>query len=74
MTSDAHDLLKHDRIELKRCVALLADAIARAERWYARREAELVAFDRRTKRRVDRLRIDGSVQPSLIWQPAPHGV
>jgi hypothetical protein len=70
MTADAQDLVRRERLELKRCLALLAEAIAHAERWYARREAELVAFDRSAGRAVDRLRIERHVRASMTWRPA----
>jgi hypothetical protein len=70
MPHHALDLMPHDRTELPRCVALLADAVAGAERLYGRLEADLAAFDRRTKAGVDRLRTNGVVQSSLVWEPA----
>ena len=69
MTADARERIKREQVELKRCLALLAEAIARAERWYARQEAELAAFDRRTGGTVNSLRAGGWVDPSLAWHP-----
>jgi hypothetical protein len=69
MTPGPHDLVKRERIELKRCLALLAEAIAQADRWYARREAELAAFDRRARSTVDRLRAEHRVNASMAWHP-----
>ncbi len=70
MPHHALDLTPHDRSELPRCAALLADAVAGAERLYGRLEADLAAFDHRTKAGVDRLRSSGVVQSSLVWEPA----
>jgi len=70
MTADSRERIKCEHIELKRCLALLAEAIARAERWYARQEAELAAFDRRAKGTVDWLRTGGWVEPSPAWNPS----
>jgi hypothetical protein len=70
MTPDARECINRRHLELQRCFALLAEAIARAERWYARQEAELLAFDRRAKGSVDWLRTGGWVEPSLEWHPA----
>ena len=41
------------------CLALLEEAIARAERWYARRERALADFDLRAEEMVRRLRKAG---------------
>jgi hypothetical protein len=70
MAPDFHDLVRREHPEFKRCLALLAEAIAQADRWYARREAELAAFDRRTRAGVDRLRAEHRVNPSLAWHAA----
>jgi hypothetical protein len=67
MFADSRERLGREHIELKRCLALLATAIARAERWYARQEAELVAFDRHATGTVDWLRAGGWVDPSMTW-------
>jgi hypothetical protein len=49
------------------CLALLEEAIARAERWYARRERALADFDLRAEEMVRMLRnagmLGGSPQP-----------
>jgi hypothetical protein len=70
MTAESRERINRQHIELNRCLALLAEAIARAERWYARQEAELAAFDRRAKGTVDWLRVGGWVEPSMAWHPA----
>jgi hypothetical protein len=70
MTADSRERIKRQHIELTRCFALLAEAIARAERWYARQEAELAAFDRHARSTVDWLRAGGWVEPSTAWHPA----
>jgi hypothetical protein len=70
MTAASRERINHEHLELKRCLALLAEAIARAERWYARQEAELTAFDRRAKGAVDWLRTSGRVEPSMVWHSA----
>jgi hypothetical protein len=70
MSPDLHDLVRRERIELKRCLALLAEAIAQADRWYARREAELAAFDRRARATVDRLRAEHQIDASMAWHTA----
>jgi hypothetical protein len=69
MSADSRERITRDHVELKRCLALLAAAIARAERWYARQETELAAFDRRATGTVDWLRAGGWVEPSLAWSP-----
>jgi hypothetical protein len=70
MAPDRHNLVRHERAELKRCLALLAEAIAHADRWYARREAELAAFDRRAISTVDRLRTGHRIDASMAWHTA----
>jgi len=70
MTADARERINRQHLELLRCLVLLSEAIARAERWYSSQEAELAAFDRRAKGTVDRLRNAGRVQPSLAWNPS----
>ena len=52
------------------CLALLDEAIARAERWLARRERTLAEFDRGAADSVRRLRAAGMVRPSMSWGPA----
>jgi hypothetical protein len=47
------------------CLALLDEAIARAERWYSCRARELEELDRREAEFVRRLRQVGVVWPSL---------
>jgi hypothetical protein len=70
MTAESRERIRREHLELQRLLTLLAQAIARAERWYARQEAELLAFDRRAKGSVDWLRTGGWVEPSLEWHPA----
>jgi hypothetical protein len=69
MVPELHDLMRRERLELKRCLALLAEAIAQADRWYARREAELDAFDRRARSTIDRLRAEHRIDASMTWNP-----
>ena len=69
VTPDLHALVEHEHLEFLRCLALLAGAIARAERWYADREAELAAFDRRARDTVDRLRGDHRIDGAIAWTP-----
>jgi hypothetical protein len=52
------------------CLALLDEAIARAERWYARREHVLADFDQRAADMVLRLRDAGMLGASTRWEPA----
>jgi hypothetical protein len=47
--------------------ARLHEAINRAERWYAEREAELWRFDQRATATVRRLVSAGRVNSSLAW-------
>jgi hypothetical protein len=49
------------------CMALLEEAIARAERWVARRERALAALDLRAVDAVRRLRSAGVLAPSATW-------
>jgi hypothetical protein len=49
------------------CLALLDEAISRAERWFARRELVLANFDVRAADGVRRLRIAGMLAPSATW-------
>jgi hypothetical protein len=52
------------------CLALLEEAIARAERWVARRERALADFDARAAAMVDGLRRAGVLEAAARWQPA----
>jgi hypothetical protein len=70
MTAESRERIRREHLELQRLLTLLAQAIARAERWYARQEAELAAFDRRASSTVERLRAGGWVEPSTAWHPA----
>jgi hypothetical protein len=45
------------------CLALLDEAMARAERWLARRERVLAEFDVRAEDGVRRLRVAGMLAP-----------
>jgi hypothetical protein len=49
------------------CLALLDQAIARAERWFACRERGLADFDVRAADGVRRLRLAGMVGPTTTW-------
>jgi hypothetical protein len=49
------------------CLALLDEAIARAERWCVRRERALAEFDLRAVEMVRRLRVAGILPPSTTW-------
>jgi hypothetical protein len=49
------------------CLALLEEAIARAERWLARRERALADFDLRAAQMVNRLRSAGMLGSSTRW-------
>jgi hypothetical protein len=49
------------------CLALLDEAIARAERWIDCRERVLANFDVRAADTIRRLRIAGMVGPSTTW-------
>ncbi len=49
------------------CLALLEEAIARAERWVARRERALAELDLRAVEAVRRLRSVGVLAPSATW-------
>jgi hypothetical protein len=60
----------HEHLELMLCEALLAAAIVRSQRWYARREEQLAAFDRRSAATVARLRASGAVGPACAWDPS----
>jgi hypothetical protein len=50
------------------CMVLLEEAIARAERWYARRERALADFDLRAADMVRRLRNAGMLGSSIHWE------
>jgi hypothetical protein len=52
------------------CLALLEEAIARAERWLARREDALADFDARAAGMIDGLRRAGVLDAAVRWQPA----
>jgi hypothetical protein len=52
------------------CLALLDEAIARAERWCARRERALADFDLRAAEMVRLLRNAGMLRASTRWEPA----
>ena len=67
MTTESRELVAHKRLERNRCARLLADEIARSDRWYARREATLVAFDRDATVTVTRLRAEGRIDASIRW-------
>jgi hypothetical protein len=56
--------------DFKQCLALLDEAIARAERWYADREREIAELDHRAADVVRRLREAGAVRPSITWTAA----
>jgi hypothetical protein len=49
------------------CLALLDEAIARAERWLACRERSLADFDVRAVDIVRRLHVAGMIAPSMSW-------
>jgi hypothetical protein len=49
------------------CLALLEEAIARAERWMARREHALAELDARAAGMVNRLRNAGVLAASTTW-------
>jgi hypothetical protein len=48
-------------------LALLEEAIARAERWVARRERALAELDVRAVDAIRRLRSGGVLGPSATW-------
>jgi hypothetical protein len=52
------------------CLALLEEAIARAERWVARRERALADFDACAAGMVAGLRRAGVLETAARWQPA----
>jgi hypothetical protein len=49
------------------CLALLEEAIARAEHWVARRERALAELDVRAVDAVRRLRSAGMLESSATW-------
>ncbi|HEY0363357.1 MAG TPA: hypothetical protein VGC83_13850 [Solirubrobacteraceae bacterium] len=51
------------------CLALLEEAIARAERWVACRERALADFDARAAGMVDGLRRAGVLEAAARWKP-----
>jgi hypothetical protein len=53
--------------DFEHCLALLDEAIARAERWCARRERALADFDLRAADMVRQLRNAGMLAPSTSW-------
>jgi hypothetical protein len=56
--------------DFEQCLALLDEAIARAERWCLRRERELADLDRRAAEMVRYLRNAGMLSSSARWGPA----
>jgi hypothetical protein len=60
----------HEPETFELCMVLLEEAIARAERWYARRERALADFDLRAAEMVRRLRDAGMLGSSARWEPA----
>jgi hypothetical protein len=56
-----------EREDFEHCLALLDEAIARAERWYQRRERELADLDLRAADMVRQLRNAGRLAPSRSW-------
>ncbi|HEX6695549.1 MAG TPA: hypothetical protein VF080_02100 [Solirubrobacteraceae bacterium] len=52
------------------CLALLEEAIARAERWCVLRERALGDFDRRAADMVRRLRNAGMIKVTTRWEGA----
>jgi hypothetical protein len=67
MTIESRQLVTHRRLERNRCARQLAAEIARSDRWYARREATLAAFDRDATDTVNRLRAEGRIDASIRW-------
>jgi hypothetical protein len=55
----------HEAESFAHCLALLDEAIARAERWYACRQRELAELERREAEIVGRLRQAGMLSPSM---------
>jgi hypothetical protein len=62
-----HNHRQHEAETFAHCLALLDEAIARAERWYACRERELAELERREAETVGRLRQAGMLSPSMTW-------
>jgi hypothetical protein len=56
--------------DFEHCLALLDEAIARAERWLARRERALADLDARTAGIIRGLRGAGMLGPSTTWDIA----
>jgi hypothetical protein len=56
-----------ERDDFELCLALLEEAIARAERWVARRERALVELDLRGVDAVRWLRSAGVLEASATW-------
>ena len=67
---DAERQLRRLRLQRALSEALLAEAIDDAERRCDGLALGLVAFDRRTRLRVDWLRAVGSVREAMIWNPS----
>jgi hypothetical protein len=67
MAPDLHTLVENARLEHRRCLALLAAAIARADRWYAEREAQLTVLDRHARNAVSRLQGEHRINASTAW-------
>jgi hypothetical protein len=66
---DARATVHRCHLETLLCAARLQEAIDRAERWYARREATLRRFDRRATATVWQLVAEARVRPLLAWTP-----
>jgi hypothetical protein len=56
--------------DFERCLVLLDEAIARAERWCRQRERELADLDLRAAETVRCLRNAGMLASSTRWEPA----
>jgi hypothetical protein len=64
---DPRVTLHRRHLEALLCAARLHEAIDRAERWYAQREATLRRFDQRATATVRQLVSNAQVRPSLAW-------
>jgi hypothetical protein len=64
---DPRATLYRRHLEALLCAARLHEVIARAERWYAQREEDLLRFDQRATATVRQLVSDARVRPSLGW-------
>jgi len=64
------DPLRAEAEDFELCLALLDEAIARAERWCALREYALADFDRHAADMVRRLRTAGMLGASTTWEPS----